>query len=159
MKKMPPIEKIPEAYSAIADGRVRMEGTAEAHIRSSGGEKEYTVRWDGDTFCSDDNASCWQGYPGYPVIAVLMLQGRLPLDRKIAALFSGVNWSVLNRKYRRDYAKAAAEVLAAIGADDGGTDAVHMEIKKVYEAVRWLDITLRHGTRRTQKQAGKEGSL
>lgn len=150
MKKMPPIEKIPEAYSAIADGRVQMAGDAQAHIRSSGGEKEYTVRWDGNAYYSSDSASYWQGYPGYPVIAVLMLQGKLSLSREIAALFSGVNWSALNKKYSRNYAKAAAEVLSAIEAGGGDTAAIHAEIQKVYEEIRNLDIPIRRGPRQTR---------
>ena len=151
MEKMPPIEKIHEAYSAIADGRVRMTGDTEAYIRSSGGEKEYTVRWDGNTYYSDDSASYWQGYPGYPVIAVLMLQGRLSLDRKIAASFSGVNWSVLNKKYKRNYAKAAAEVLSSIKANGGDVAAVNTEIEKVYEEIRQLDIAVRRGPHQNRK--------
>ena len=141
MQKMPPIEKIHEAYSAIADSRVQLVGDTEAHIRSSGGEKEYTVTWDGDIYFSNDSASYWQGYAGYPVTAVLMLQGRLPLNRKIAALFSSVNWSALNTKYKRNYAKAAAEVLSAIAA-------INAEIRKVYEEIRKLDITVKRGPRR-----------
>lgn len=151
MEKIPPIEKIHEAYSAIADDRVRMAGDMEAHIRSSGGEKEYTVRWDGNTYYSDDSASFWQGYPGYPVIAVLMLQGRLSLNRKIAAFFSGVNWSALNKKYKRNYAKAAAEVLSSIKANGGDVAAVNAEIEKVYEEIRQLDIAVRRGPRQNRK--------
>mgnify|MGYP001001358446 CR=1 FL=1 len=148
MGKMPPIEKIYEAYSAVADSRVQMTADAEAHIRSSGGEKEYTVTWDGDTYFSNDSASYWQGYPGYPVIAVLMLQGRLPLNRQIAALFSGVNWSALNKKYRRNYAKAAVEVLAAIEANGGDVAAITAEIERVYEEIRELSITIRRGPKK-----------
>ncbi|MBR2810229.1 MAG: hypothetical protein IKD69_02510, partial [Solobacterium sp.] len=75
-EKMPPIVKIYEAFSAIADGRVAM-GEGHAEVLSSDRTKSYKVFWKGDQYSSDDNASRWQGYPGYPVIAVLMLQGRL----------------------------------------------------------------------------------
>lgn len=148
MEKMPPIEKIYEAYSAIADGRVRIAGNTEAHIRSSNGEKEYTVAWEGDTYYSNDSASYWQGYPGYPVIAVLMLQWRLPLNREIAALFSGINWFVLNKKHKRNYAEAAAEVLSTIEAHDGDVAAIDVEVKKAYEGLRKLDIAVKRGPHR-----------
>lgn len=109
MKKMPPIEKVYEAWTAIADGRVRMhEGGAD--VDSSDGAKSYTVKFNGDTWASDDNATYWQGYPGYPVIAVLMLQGKLPLDREEAELWKGINWTELNKKHRNKYAKALEEV-------------------------------------------------
>ena len=39
--KLPPIEKIPEAYSAVADERVAM-GEHSAKVRSSDGTKTYT---------------------------------------------------------------------------------------------------------------------
>ena len=72
MKKLPPLEKVFEAYSAIADGRVAVDGQ-EARVRSSDGAKEYTVTWDGDVYASDDSTTYWQGYAGYPVLAVLLL--------------------------------------------------------------------------------------
>jgi hypothetical protein len=153
MEKMPPIEKIHEAYSAIADGCVRITGDTEAHIRSSGGEKEYTVTWDGSTYFSNDSASYWQGYASYTVISVLMLQGRLPLGRKTATLFSGVNWSARNTKYKRNYAKVAADVLSAIEANGGDAAAINVEIEKVYEELRKLDITIKRGPRRLQNQS------
>ena len=148
MEKMPPIEKIYEAYSAIADGRVRMTEDTKAHVRSSNGEREYAVAWNGDTYFSNDSASYWQGYPGYPVIAVLMLQGRLPLNREIAALFSGINWSALNKKHKRNYAKAAAEVLSAIEMHGGDVAAINVEVERAYEGLRKLDIAAKRGPRR-----------
>ena len=67
--KLPPIEKIPEAYSAVADERVAM-GEHSAKVRSSDGTKTYTVQWDGDAYTSDDNGSKWQNYSGYPAQGV-----------------------------------------------------------------------------------------
>ena len=41
--KLPPIEKIPEAYGAIADGRVAMKDSS-ADVVSSDGTKNYRLR-------------------------------------------------------------------------------------------------------------------
>ena len=109
MKKLPPIEKVYEAWTALADNRVEIKDK-EAFVKSSDGEKEYTVRWDGDIYASDDNATYWQGYPGYPVIAVLMLQGKLPFNQKEAELWRNINWTELNKKYKNKYAEAVKEV-------------------------------------------------
>ena len=109
MKKMPPIEKVYEAWTAIADNRVEM-GDGEAVVKSSDGAKSYTVRFHGDQYSSDDNATFWQGYPGYPVIAVLMLQGRLPLDRDEIKQWGDINWTELNKKHRNKYASAVEEI-------------------------------------------------
>lgn len=92
MTKLPPIEKIPEAWTAIADGHVRLEPDAgRALVESSDEAKTYTVTFDGDTYTSNDNATYWQGYAGYPIIAVLMLRGRLPLDGSLSEQFRDVD--------------------------------------------------------------------
>lgn len=107
--KLPPIEKVYEAWTALADDRVKMhEGYAD--VSSSDGEKSYVVRWNGDMYSSDDNATYWQGYPGYPVLAVLMVQGRLPYDSTEAELWKDINWTSLNKAYRNKYAEAVAAV-------------------------------------------------
>lgn len=105
--KMPPEQKILEAYSAIADKRITMKGQ-EAECVSSDGTKTYVIAWDGDTYASSDNATYWQGYPGYPVLAVLLLQGRLTYDESLVSKMAGIPWKKLNDLHKRDY-KAAAE--------------------------------------------------
>ena len=109
LKKFPPIEKVYEAWTAIADGRVTMSEN-QALVSSSDGTKVYTVKFKGDIYSSDDNATYWQGYPGYPVIAVLMLQGRLTFDKDIAEQFKDINWTELNKKYKNKYSEAVAEI-------------------------------------------------
>ena len=93
--KMPPAEKILEAYSAIADKRIIMHENS-AEVSSSDGTKTYTVEWDGNTYASSDPATYWQGYPGYPVLAVLMKQGKLPLDEEAVASMAHIPWKKLN---------------------------------------------------------------
>lgn len=106
--KMPPKQKMLEAYSAIADNRITMKEN-EAECVSSDGTKTYEIAWDGDTYASSDNATYWQGYPGYPVLAVLLLQGRLTYDRKLVSEMAGIPWKKLNDRYKRDYEAAAEE--------------------------------------------------
>lgn len=108
-KKMPPREKVFEAWTALADGRVVMHDDY-ATMTSSDGVKEYTIRWSGNIYASDDNATYWRGYPGYPVIAVLMLQGKLPFDRREAENWKDVNWKAVNTKHKNNYAAAVEEV-------------------------------------------------
>ena len=90
MKKLPPVEKIYEAYSAISDKRVVMEENS-AKVFSSDKSKEYTVTWNDDIYSSNDNASYWQGYAGYPMIAVLMLQNRISSDSSVTEFFKNIN--------------------------------------------------------------------
>lgn len=142
--KLPPIEKIPEAYGAIADGRVTMKDSA-ADVVSSDGTKTYHVRWNGNLYSSDDNGSKWQGYTGYPVVAVLLLQGRLPLNQDVMALFKGIPWKELNKKHKNKYAEALAEVLEDIRANGGDPDRVRREMQTVYSALEALKLPRRRG--------------
>lgn len=135
--KMPPREKIPEAYSAIVDGRVEMHENY-ALVESSDHDKTYLVSWQDDTFNYNDNATYWQGYPGYPVIAVLFLMGKLPYNEDVARYFKGVNWHVLNKKKKRDYSAALDEVLKDVEHREG----IDQEIEKVYKHLSLLDLTL-----------------
>ncbi len=140
MLKLPPIEKIPEAYSAIADNRVVMSEHS-ALVDSSDYTKRYTVTWDEDVYTANDNASIWQGYAGYPMIAVLMLQGKLSLNIHIAVHFKDINWKALNTKHKNKYDKAVAEILDSLKERGVDTDAINAEINKVYEDIRTLDIS------------------
>ena len=144
MDKLPPIEKIPEAYSAIVDERVIMR-KSEAEIRSSNGSKNYIVRWEGDTYSSTDSATYWQGYAGYPVLSVLMLQGKLPLNREVAGCFGGINWADLNKRYNRDYGAAFAEILNNIRQRGTDTTVIIDEIEKVYGLLPTLPIVTKRG--------------
>lgn len=139
MKKMPPIEKVYEAWTALADNRVDMHDNY-ATVTSSDGSKEYTVRFAGHQYSSDDNATFWQGYPGYPVIAVLMLQGKLPYDKNEADLWKNINWTELNKKYRNNYAEAVAEVAKERGIN---LETSKQDSRSVIEALSLLSLEIK----------------
>ncbi len=148
MTKLPPLEKIYEAYTAIADGRVSMPAKepvwspgeiGRAQVTSSEGSKTYEVQWSGDQYSSDDNGTYWQGYAGYPVIAVLMLQGRLPLDQEIARQFAGINWKALNSEYGNDYARALESVVDSRKLDRAALDTV---VQDVYSLLGKLPVRI-----------------
>lgn len=142
MQKLPPIEKIPEAYSAIADVRIELNEN-KAEVFSSDYSKKYTVTYKENVYSSNDNGTYWQGYAGYPVIALLMLQNRLPLDRDIASYFKGINWTALNKKYKRKYDKAVEEVFEKISLTGKDVNEIRKEINKVYKEMGELPITIK----------------
>lgn len=150
MRKNPPLEKVAEALSAVADSRVRMHEDY-ALVASSNRSKEYTVRWKDDEYTSNDSATYWQQYAGYPVIAVLLLQGRLAFDRDLATQFAGINWTELNKKHKRNYAAALAEVLQSIEARGGDTGSLTAEMSAIYTALTALPITIGRGAARPAK--------
>jgi hypothetical protein len=145
MEKMPPVEKIYEAYSAIADSRVVMMEDSAA-VTSSDHAKEYTVKWEGGVYSSNDNASYWGGYAGYPIIAVLMLQGKLKLELFIAGLLKDINWKKLNEKHKSKYGQAVQEVLDDLKAKGNDTDAIIKSVEEVYGELESLDISLKRSS-------------
>lgn len=147
MKKFPSIEKILEAYTAIADGHVKL-GNDQALVTSSNEAKTYTVTFHDNIYTSNDNASYWQGYLGYPAIAVLMLQGKLPYDKELAQHFAGVDWNKVNQEYKRNYAQAADAIMTARGIDK---KKVETELHHVYDVLKQLPIVVKRGSLRPPK--------
>lgn len=139
MKKLGPIEKVYEAWTALADHRVALHD-GYADVSSSDGEKSYIVKFADNQYSSDDNATYWQGYPGYPVIAVLMLQGKLPYDPIIASEWKNINWTSLNKQFKNKYAEAVAFIAAERNID---MDKASEEARKVMEALSNLPIEIK----------------
>lgn len=154
MKKLPPIEKIHEAYSAIVDHRVILMEES-ACVFSSNKAKEYTVSMKAGIYSSNDNASYWQGYAGYPIIAILMLQGKLSLDMDIAENFKEINWTELNAKYKSKYKKAVAEIMEGLQGKGVNCDEINCEVEKVYKQIENLDITCKRSSKRPPSSNAK----
>jgi len=113
--KLPPKEKIYEAFSVIADKRFGMVSDSKASVTSSSGDKQYSVTWDINDesirITSNDNASLWQGYTGYPIIAMLMVLGRIRYDEELISYFGGIPWKKINKAHKNNYAEAVNEIL------------------------------------------------
>ena len=139
MKKFPPIEKVYEAWTALADNRVHLHD-GYADVSSSDGEKAYVVRFSDDQYSSDDNATFWRGYPGYPILAVLMLQGKLPYAKEEAQNWRNINWTQINKKHKNNYAAAVAEIAEERGIDMTKAGAA---ARKVIEALESLPIEIK----------------
>src|ERR1700719_431211 len=97
--KMPPLAKVYEALGALGDGRVRLEDERRATVTSSDGRRTYEVETseDGHEISSNDNSSYWQGYLGYPAIAVIIARGFYHPHKDVIQALSGVPWKELNR--------------------------------------------------------------
>jgi hypothetical protein len=140
--KMPPRAKVFEAFTAVADGRVRLTGPNSASVASSRGDKVYEVEWseDGGTMTANDNASYWQGYAGYPIMAVLLARGELHAESGAVNAMAGVPWHDLNQRFKRDYEAAVAQVLGALAARGGDPAIVEREVAAVMEQLGALDL-------------------
>lgn len=146
--KLPPPEKIYEAWSAIASGRLMLlappeNDEGEAEIVSSNGKKRYKLRWDGDIYESTDSATWWQGYPGYPVIALLMKRLILPYDQEIAVIFANVDWYAINRKARNNYALALKWVYEQLDLPPEQEERIRAFAAQTQKELENLNITVR----------------
>ena len=147
---MPPPIKVYEAVGAIGDGRVRSTDDAQNawEVVSSDGTKKYRVEIsaDGREISSNDNASYWQGYLGYPAIAVLMARGKLHASAEATRMLAGIPWKELNRRFKNDYARTAAEVARIVAERGGDFDAIRAEAASILDALAAL--ALERGARR-----------
>jgi hypothetical protein len=116
--RLPPPAKIYEALSAVGDGRVRLLDPGRAEVESSDRTRAYTVAWTTDlaAVSANDNASYWQGYLGYPIIAVLLALGKVSYDAASAEALAGIDWHALNKRFRNDYVAAVDDALASLEA-------------------------------------------
>jgi hypothetical protein len=138
--KLPPLIKVYEALGAIGDGRVRIVDERRATVTSSDGSKIYEVETsaDGREIASNDNASYWQGYVGYPAIAVLIARGLYRPPANVTDALAGVPWKELNRKYKNDWAKTIAEVEKELEQAGHDPDAARSEAEAVMSFLRTL---------------------
>jgi hypothetical protein len=142
--EMPPPIKVYEALGAIGDGRVRPIDDSDApggwDVVSSDGAKTYRVEIsaDGREISSNDNASYWQGYLGYPAIAVLMARGTLHASAEVTRMLAGIPWKELNRRFKNDYARTTAEVARIVTERGGDLDAIRAEAAAILDALAAL---------------------
>lgn len=104
--KIPNKIKVYEALGSIADSRIKLNGNS-AQVFSSSGNKNYTVTFDPgiNAITSNDNGSYWQGYLGYPSIAVLMAKGLIKYNNDFAEALKGIHWKDINTKFKNDFDK------------------------------------------------------
>lgn len=155
---LPPKAKIYEALSAVADKRVSIVAAHQAQVTSSAGDKKYLVEWSADAtqIASNDNASYWQGYAGYPIIAVLLALGRLAAAENVVRHFAGIHWKALNKEYKNNYDSAVAAVLASLSDKGVDTAEIQRTVDDIYTDLR--DLSLEKLDKRRPPPAGLEGT-
>lgn len=136
--KMPPLIKVYEALGALGDGRVRALDEHDAAVTSSDGTKVYQVQLGPGSreVSSNDNASYWQGYLGYPAIAVLMMRAAIEQPAGAAQALAGIPWKQLNRDFRNDWDKTLSEVERQLAERGHDPAALRAQAEAVLEALR-----------------------
>ena len=148
--KPAPIIKLYEALGSLGDGRVKLDGTA-AKVYSSSGNKFYDVVYAPEkrAITANDNGSFWQGYLGYPAIAVLLALGVVEYDPKLAEYLSGFAWKDINQKFKNDFVKTQdfidEQLVARYGVD---LDEFHRTLEALLERINGLDLEKLPGGKR-----------
>lgn len=137
--KQTPVAKVYEALTAIADNRILLK-EQEAQVTSSDNQKVYQVKWQDNKYTSNDNATFWQGYPGYPVVAVLMLQGKIKYSKDVLKYLKDINWHLLNEQFKKNYDEAILAVLAKY--DDETIEFIKESVEYIYKQLLNLDIII-----------------
>lgn len=152
--KMPPKAKVYEALSSVADKRVSLTGRTTAQVQSSSRDKTYDVEWSENMheITSNDNASYWQGYTGYPLIAALLQIGKISFNPRIAHMLADVPWKSVNKQFKRDYDKAINHVLDGIEAKGDSRTEIIQEVENIYGQLGSLELQRIQRRRRPPKE-------
>jgi hypothetical protein len=139
----PHISKIYEAITAIADGRIEVDGN-HAKCYSSSKGKFYEIDYDPETqsIMSNDNTAFFTGHMSYPMVAMLMLKSVVTYDPKMEEMLKGIVWKDIVTKYKHDYDKAVESVLEDL--NQKGEDAAWLksEAEKIHEKVCSMEFKL-----------------
>ncbi len=139
--KMPPKSKIYEAFSAIADGRINVKKNT-AIIKSSNKQKEYYVIWNDHQITSNDNATFWQKYPGYPIIAVWLKTKQISYDESVTKFFKNINWQEQNKKNKRNYEASVNEILNRLVEQNIDTEYIEQQVDDIYEQIEAISFEI-----------------
>lgn len=150
LEKLPPIEKIYEAFSVLADNRIVMQ-EQQSFITSSDYTKRYMISFDSTTYASNDSATYWQGYPGYPIIAVWMKQGILNYDEAMIQHFKAIPWKRLNASYKRKYDIVVKQILTDLAKQGVDTDAIEASVQTIFNNMKELSYEIKKNTKKSVK--------
>jgi hypothetical protein len=89
---------------------------------------------------ANDNASYWQGYLGYPILAVLLARGELHADPAAMTAMGGVPWHDLNERFKRDYEGAVTLALSELAGRGGDPALVERQVTAVLEQLDALGL-------------------
>jgi hypothetical protein len=140
--KQPHIEKIYEALSAVADNRIQILPGNKAKCISTSGNKAYDIIHDlvSGSMMSNDNSAYYTDTLSYPMIAFLMVSGRINFDKSLLPYLTNIKWKDINQKFNNDYDKAVDFVLSDLESKKFPTEKIKTEINCIYSDILNLKI-------------------
>ena len=137
MRKLPRGLVVVGVVAALSVGMAAFAGAASADY-GPGATYQVEISRDGREISSNDNASYWQGYLGYPGIAVMLARGFYDPSENSVKAPAGIPWKEINRRFKNDYGKTIAEVMRRLKESGHDTDAVRAETEAILQALRQL---------------------
>ncbi len=149
--KQPPLIKIFEALGTLGDkDRIKPCAPSEKRskselcwrVYSSERNKFYLVRANKDfnALTANDNGSYWQGYLGYPMIAVLLQEGLVKFNHRLADDLRGIPWKKINTRFKNNYEKTIEYCLNLLERKGWQKKEVLKEINKIRGQLNNLKI-------------------
>lgn len=139
--KPTPITKMYEALGVIGDKRIEVSGN-EAKVYSSSRGKYYDIKYDPEknAITTNDNASYWVGYMGYPAVAFLLAKGIVKYKKESAVALSGIHWKDLNTKFKNDFEKAVEYILSDLEKQGVNVEDLQIDVKSIHDQVLSLKL-------------------
>lgn len=107
---------------------------------SSDHSKAYTVVLKENLATSNDNATYWQHYAGYPIIAVLLYEKEIEMNPELLQDFKSVPWKTMNQKNKNDYEKSIQEFLLPFQEEE--REKIRKENEKIEEEEEVMKLNL-----------------
>ena len=139
--KKPHIEKIYEALTAIAEGRIEKHGKT-AKCFTSNNNKFYDIKYDPiiGSINSNDNEAYYTHSLSYPMIAYLMLTKKIPFERELLEILRDIDWDSINQNFKNDYDKSIRFVLGELKKNGDDVEFIKKEVKKIYDFTCGMNI-------------------
>ncbi|MFA6602758.1 MAG: hypothetical protein WCT01_03050 [Candidatus Shapirobacteria bacterium] len=141
--KKPHISKIYEALTAIADSRIELDGPNKAKCFSSSKGKFYETEYDSATnqIMSNDNTAYYTDSVSYPMIALLMLNGKIEYDQSLLETLKGIYWKDINQKFKNNYDQAIEFVLTDLSNKGVDISSLKLKIDNIFSNVCNLELS------------------
>jgi len=139
--KKPHISRIYEALTAIADNRIELNGNS-ASCYSSDENRVYEIQYDPiiGSIMSNDNTAYYTYSLSYPMIAYLMLIGKIPYEQKLLEILKDICWEDIYKQFKNDYDKSIKIVMGELKSEGTDVEFIRREIEKIYNFILNLKI-------------------
>lgn len=163
--ELPPEFKVYEALGALADNRIELvnknekltlednpskekvvvendENIIEARQFSSTKNKFYTIKYNPATsqIMTNDNATWFVGYLGYPALSLLLYIGSINFNKDILPYFKNIPFKEINQKNKNVFSKTQLEINKILEDKGLSTKLIETEVSSIFNQLANLAL-------------------